>query len=235
MIPSPSDQRPVVGWLRQGTAAVQRDEAMMKVLLCLSLAGFLAAVAAPCGAHSALTVQPLFQARHSSGLPSHLDSALFLNASDSTGARSAEIGSSGAFTKSPHGYKNPVLSWALSCLVFPGTGQFYNGDDSRGAVMAGTAAAGLTYAIASFSHHFMRPTSHSGDDGSMVDAIVAIIVIADWAWSSVDAPRRSHAINRERGLACSPVGPKSASIGVASTCDESILPPCRLELVRLTF
>ncbi len=90
----------------------------------------------------------------------------------------------------PGGKKSGVGSFLLSFLVFPGVGQFYNGDMAKGGVMMGLAAGAIAV-IASTDVRSMEVTGSS-------------LLIGDWIWSAIDAPISSNRINRERGYGDAP-------------------------------
>lgn len=91
------------------------------------------------------------------------------------------------------GKKSPWLSWALSFLVFPGIGQYYNGDVATGIACNALALGGAIMALS---------TEDSSDDSA--GQIGSTIYLLTWVFSSIEAPVRSSAINRERGLAALP-------------------------------
>ena len=88
------------------------------------------------------------------------------------------------------GRKSGVGAFLLSFLVFPGTGQFYNGDVGKGGIMMGLAAGAIAI-VASTDIRSMEVTASS-------------LLLGDWLWSAIDAPISSSRINRERGYSDAP-------------------------------
>ncbi len=92
--------------------------------------------------------------------------------------------------REPGGRKSGVGAFLLSFLVFPGTGQFYNGELGKGGVMMGMAAGAIAI-VASTDIRSMEVTASS-------------VLLGDWIWSAIDAPISSSRINRERGYSDAP-------------------------------
>ncbi|MEX0681149.1 MAG: hypothetical protein WD097_07180 [Balneolales bacterium] len=86
-----------------------------------------------------------------------------------------------ATTDTRQNIKNPTTSWALSFFLFPGIGQFYNGDSGKGAGMSLGGLLGVGMLA-------------SEDEDTIVAG--AVIYLGIWVWSWIDAPRRSREINR---------------------------------------
>ena len=86
--------------------------------------------------------------------------------------------------------KNAVLAWLLSFIV-PGGGQFYNGQNIKGAAMLSLALAGyVPFAVEQIK-------GEPGNEG-LISAGLAIASIT-WIWSMIDAPVVASRMDYERG------------------------------------
>jgi len=83
------------------------------------------------------------------------------------------------------GRKSAGFSWALSFFGGFGMGQFYNGDHAKGVVMALTAIGSFVW---------LQKT-----DESLATFGASSLLVADWVWGFLDAPFRTHSINRANG------------------------------------
>jgi hypothetical protein len=112
------------------------------------------------------------------------------------------------------GKKSAALSCVLSLLVFPGTGQFYNGDLVKGGIMAGVGVLGLVLMF-SDSDSYDDPYYGYYDEPSDWQTIGSVIYLGNWVWSSIDAPLSSNSINRKRGYSEMPQSAPGARLVVA--------------------
>lgn len=120
------------------------------------------------------------------------------------------------------GKKSATLSWALSFFLLPGLGQFYNGDNGKGAIMLVLGIGGGTMMLAS-------------DDPDVV-GYGALIYLGDWIWSFIDAPIRSASINRTRGYAGDLSFPTDDSYySLLSVKKHGMQSPVLVPLVRVRF
>jgi len=83
--------------------------------------------------------------------------------------------------------KKKVLLAFLMSAVIPSSGQFYNGEKEKGAVMASLVIGGLV---------IHKMTTGADDKTSLGDPGM-IILISAWAWSMFDAPISALRINNE--------------------------------------
>lgn len=95
--------------------------------------------------------------------------------------------------------KDPALACLFSFLL-PGTGQFYNGEVGKGAIMLGVSLAGATLMLYSLGDDLWN--DDRSDDNA---AFGAVLLLGAWAWSVIDAPISASRINRENGLASLPI------------------------------
>jgi hypothetical protein len=96
--------------------------------------------------------------------------------------------------------KIPGLAFLFSYL-YPGMGQFYNGEKTKGAIMTAAATVGLVSMFAGIA-----TTDEDGymtDDGAMYVAFGLIVYSVDIIWSMIDAPISSGKINRRNAQALS--------------------------------
>jgi hypothetical protein len=120
------------------------------------------------------------------------------------------------------GKKSPWLAWGLSFVVFPGLGQFYNGDVGKG---IGFTVVGLASMILSIS------AEDSGDEG--LQGLGGTFFFGTWLVSWIDAPIRSSAINRQRGYSLAPSLPSNRREAMlAPAADEA---PPLIRLAQVTF
>ncbi|MCX6133198.1 MAG: hypothetical protein NTU47_05210 [Ignavibacteriales bacterium] len=80
------------------------------------------------------------------------------------------------------GEKSPILALGLSLLV-PGGGQYYNGQNVKGAIMTIVSAGGAVVMVTG--------DHHEAPYGLLVYAVAAV-------WSLIDAPIATNLINQER-------------------------------------
>ena len=86
--------------------------------------------------------------------------------------------------------KSPGLAWFLS-FIFPGGGQYYNGEVAKGAIMTGVYVGGLALAIAGASQMASSCPYYGPCNSAPVNPMVWIGVVAmtgSWVWSMIDAP-----------------------------------------------
>lgn len=105
-----------------------------------------------------------------------------------------------AEVKKPIGTKKqPGLAFALS-LFFPGGGQFYNGEASKGAIMLGAAMGGMLMFLLFFDEENLPwgNESDSGDNQTLSN-LGLFIATAAIIWSWIDAPISAARINKENG------------------------------------
>ena len=87
--------------------------------------------------------------------------------------------------EAPKARKSPELAFVLS-LIFPGGGQFYNGDVSKGLTQQLLIAGGLVLVI---SETTGNPSQYELDTRNPTFRIVGITMIAGGVlWSLIDAP-----------------------------------------------
>lgn len=107
--------------------------------------------------------------------------------------------------------KEPAVAFLLS-LIVPGAGQFYNGENGKGALLLGTAAVGLTLFFAFeplYDEKYNPETFEWEDTGSPEIAYPGLgLAIAAGLWSMIDAPMNASRINSENGWAKSNEKPK---------------------------
>lgn len=92
-------------------------------------------------------------------------------------------------------YKSPWLAFFLS-YIFPGGGQWYNGDYTKALIMEGLVAIGLGAFIAAA----MSTNFDSENNTEYIDALGytgAIVGGSAWLWSIIDAPISANIINDE--------------------------------------
>lgn len=90
--------------------------------------------------------------------------------------------------------KQPALAWFLSYL-YPGIGQFYNGQNGKGAAMvvAGTVGLGcMIGGIATTDEDSYEMTP----EGGATFALGLVVYLAASIWSQIDAPISAVSINR---------------------------------------
>ena len=104
-----------------------------------------------------------------------------------------ENGTKDVFTESVKTakYRNPAAAFGLS-LVFPGLGQFYNGQKGKGIVMCSLTAS---YCLVNFFG------SNTGDFNKKslsetLSPIPTLVLIGTYIWSLADASISANAINR---------------------------------------
>ncbi len=105
--------------------------------------------------------------------------------------------------------KDPVVAGLLSFFL-PGTGQLYNGEMAKGAIMFGVASIGslLIFSAAYDEVH--------GDEGVESKAVPGLfIVMGAWIWSTIDAPISASRINRENGWTSLPILNDSFALSLA--------------------
>jgi hypothetical protein len=117
--------------------------------------------------------------------------------------------------------KSPGLAFLFSFL-YPGIGQYYNGQIGKGVTMTVIGTAGLIGGLAFASAAVTEETVGSGrysvtvpttDDDMMLLASAAYVVyFGTWLWSVIDAPVSAGKINRRRER-----GELSWNIGNGST------------------
>ena len=106
--------------------------------------------------------------------------------------------------------KNPALSWLLS-FVITGGGQIYNEDVAKGVglLVIGTAG-GIMFLTAD------REECIYNADCSTKRTVGALVSIAAWVGSQIEAPLRAGAINREvRGRMSLQMWPEPHQLGVS--------------------
>jgi len=87
----------------------------------------------------------------------------------------------------------PGLSFGLSFL-YPGIGQFYNGQAGKGAIMAVLATGSLVTMIGVSGS--VDTGSDMSDGQSVAVGAAALVYAATWIWGMIDAPVSAGAINR---------------------------------------
>ena len=81
--------------------------------------------------------------------------------------------------------KSPTTAFLLS-LIFPGAGQFYNGDVSKGLTQALLIAGGLVLVISETSN---KPSRSGLENRNLTFRVVGITMVAGGVlWSLIDAP-----------------------------------------------
>lgn len=117
----------------------------------------------------------------------------------------AKIDTSVKAVKSGFQKRDPALAFALS-LFFPGGGQFYNGENSKGAIMLGVAATGMLLFIVFFDEGKTFIWAEEEDDftdNQTLSLTGLFMAVGAMIWSWVDAPISASRINKEHGLAIS--------------------------------
>jgi TM2 domain-containing membrane protein YozV len=95
--------------------------------------------------------------------------------------------------------KDPALACLFSFFL-PGTGQFYNGEAGKGAIMLGASAVGSILLLSSVADD-LRYGDRSNDNATFG----AVLFLSAWLWSVIDAPISASRINRQNGLASLPI------------------------------
>jgi hypothetical protein len=86
------------------------------------------------------------------------------------------------------GKKSPALAFGLSFIIFPGAGQFYNGESGKGAIQLALAGTGVIVAVNGIANA-NAPITEMG----------LLLWLGSSTWSWIDAPLSASRINRERG------------------------------------
>jgi hypothetical protein len=107
-------------------------------------------------------------------------------------------------------YKNPAVAFRMSC-VFPGAGQFYNGEGGKGFLQVSLFIGGLALAIAEAprygwvdyvyedgSYAYSEKVQTGGDESACAAGVV--LAAGTWIWSVLDAPGGADRYNRKHGL-----------------------------------
>jgi TM2 domain-containing membrane protein YozV len=92
------------------------------------------------------------------------------------------------------------LSLFLS-YIYPGLGQFYNGEKTKGIIMTSVATVGLVGIVAGITT--VNEYGVLSDEGGSIFALGAFIYTVDLLWSMIDAPISSAKINRRNARALS--------------------------------
>ena len=109
---------------------------------------------------------------------------------------SGAFGQEGSAQAAPQKKKKVFLAFIMSVFV-PTSGQFYNGQYSKGALGAAVFASGLII-------HFM--SSEENDEEILGDPGL-VLVAGTWLWSIIDAPISAYNINQEiEGTTTVPMG-----------------------------
>lgn len=121
--------------------------------------------------------------------------------------------------------KNPTVAWGLS-LLFPGLGQFYNGETKKGIIFV--AVGGASFLVAMSADPY----------GDLVGWFSAAFVTS-WIWSQIDAPSSAKRLNHQNGYFSWHVGEKSVlslepDVQVAARTRNTPLPSYGMSL-KLTF
>lgn len=110
--------------------------------------------------------------------------------------------------------KNPRFAFRMSCFI-PGGGQFYNGENGKGALQLGLFIGGLAVAIAQapryeynvvdyyddYGYYIGSDTVRSRTGGNDAACTAGIVVAAGaWIWSIIDAPVGADNYNRHHGM-----------------------------------
>ena len=116
------------------------------------------------------------------------------------------------------GKKSAAAAFALSFFVWPGVGQWYNGDAGKGAAHFVIFGAGLGIALGGLSmtetvqvnRRIAGYDSYSSEKqvtgtGLAVAGIGVAVMFGTWLGSSIDAPVRAKRLNRENGYTRLPV------------------------------
>jgi hypothetical protein len=107
---------------------------------------------------------------------------------------------------SGRGYKRkePYLSFLLSC-VYPGVGQFYNGQVAKGIIMTSLATTGFVVMGTGMSemNASMESYGYYSDEGGGKVAMGMLLYAGTLIWSIIDAPVAAGKINRRNARALS--------------------------------
>jgi hypothetical protein len=117
--------------------------------------------------------------------------------------------------------KNQTVAWGLS-LLFPGLGQFYNGENKKGIIFLAVGGTSLLVAVSADPY------------GDLVGWFSAAFVTS-WIWSQIDAPSSAKRLNRQNGYFSWNVGEKSVlslepDMKVAARAGEAPLPSYGMSL-----
>ena len=114
------------------------------------------------------------------------------------------------------GDKNPTHA-SLMSFVIPGSGQLYNGQKIKGAIMFVTAVTG--FALVMDSGQGISGTMAGTQEGGGQGAIGVVLWIGTAAWSGIDARLTALRINREKAQASIKIYPvvQPDRIGTALT------------------
>ncbi len=115
----------------------------------------------------------------------------------------AKIDTSAEAAKPEFDKRDPALAFALS-FFFPGGGQFYNGENSKGAIMLGVAATGILLFIVFFDEgktFIWAEEEEDFTDNQTLSLTGLFMAVGAMIWSWIDAPISASRINKEHGLA----------------------------------
>lgn len=97
--------------------------------------------------------------------------------------------------------KNPMVALGLSFPIV-GSGQFYNGEYTKGVVQMGTAIVGLGLILSAGGDNVDSPDGNLDADNDDWRSIPGYVLFLGGAvWSLIDAPMSANRINRQNQLA----------------------------------
>lgn len=115
-------------------------------------------------------------------------------------------------------HKNPWLAFLFSCL-YPGIGQYYNGQTKKSIVMSAVGTAALVTgfictanAVEEVYYGGGYSVSTIDEDMTLISSAAYVVYFGTWLWSVIDAPVSAGKINRRRER-----GELSWNIGSGST------------------
>ena len=109
-----------------------------------------------------------------------------------------------------HTLKSPALAWFLS-FVITGVGQIYNEDVVKGLGLFALGGAGTLLYLSGSSDE-----CGGGPECSTTETIGAVIALAAWLGSQIEAPITANAINREvRGRVSLNLWPEPHALGLS--------------------
>jgi hypothetical protein len=112
-----------------------------------------------------------------------------------TASSSASVAET-AVVKPTYRRKSPGLACGLSC-IYPGIGQFYNGQPVKGALFTGIATLSAVVLAVASDETEQNPELYTEDDDIYAAIGVATLsYFAVWVWSIIDAPISAKKINR---------------------------------------